>query len=108
MDVAAQVAVAAGLEALKSAGLVPGRSPDPAEWKLPERYRDGTGVVYASSFPAMDAAVGEVMRFLQSKTVGASSAERLVFTLRSRLLRASPIRSWEMTTRPRSRVCCPR
>jgi len=40
----------------------------------------------------MDAAVGEVMRFLQSKTVGAQSAERLVFTLRNRLLRASPDR----------------
>lgn len=59
MDVAAQVAVAAGLEALKSAGLVSGNSSDPEEWVLPEHYRDRTGVVYASSFPAMDAAVGE-------------------------------------------------
>jgi hydroxymethylglutaryl-CoA synthase len=92
MDIAAQVAVAAGLEALKSAGLVSGKSNDPAEWKLPEKYRDSTGVVYASSFPAMDAAVGEVMKFLQSKTVGAASAERLVFTLRNRLLRVSPDR----------------
>lgn len=92
MDIAAQVAVAAGLEALKSAGLVSGKSNDPSEWKLPEQYRDSTGVVYASSFPAMDAAVGEVMRFLQSKTVGAQSAERLVFTLRSRLLRVAPDR----------------
>ena len=92
MDIAAQVAVAAGLEALKSAGLVPGKSNDPSEWKLPEQYRDTTGVVYASSFPAMDAAVGEVMRFLQSKTVGAQSAERLVFTLRNRLLRVAPER----------------
>ena len=71
MDIAAQVAVAAGLEAFKLAGLVPGTSNDPAMWKLPEHLRDSTGVVYASSFPAMDAAVGEVMRFLQSKTVGA-------------------------------------
>ena len=92
MDIAAQVAVAAGLEALKSAGLVSGKSNDPSEWKLPEQYRDTTGVVYASSFPAMDAAVGEVMRFLQSKTVGAASAERLVFTLRNRLLRVAPDR----------------
>lgn len=53
-------------------------------------YRDSTGVVYASSFPAMDAAVGEVMRFLQSKTVGAASSMRLVSALRSRLLRAAP------------------
>lgn len=52
-------------------------------------YRDSTGVVYASSFPAMDAAVGEVMRFLQSKTVGAASSMRLISALRTRLLRAS-------------------
>lgn len=55
MDIAAQVAVAAGLEALKSAGLISGKSNDPNEWKLPEMHRDRTGVVYASSFPAMDA-----------------------------------------------------
>ena len=92
MDIAAQVAVAAGLEALKSAGLVSGKSNDPKEWVLPEQYRESTGVVYASSFPAMDAAVGEVMRFLQSKTVGAADTMRLVSALRSRLLRASPER----------------
>jgi hypothetical protein len=62
MDVAAQVAVAAGMEAeaLKDAGLVSGRTNDRAEWMLPEQYRDTTGVVYASSFRAMDASVGEV------------------------------------------------
>lgn len=89
MDIAAQVAVAAGMEALKSAGLVSGKTNDPKEWMLPEQYRDCTGVVYASSFPAMDAAVGEVMRFLQSKTVGAAPTMRLVTALRSRMLRAS-------------------
>jgi hydroxymethylglutaryl-CoA synthase len=92
MDVAAQVAVAAGMEALKNAGLVCGKSNDPKDWMLPEHYRDSTGVVYASSFPAMDAAVGEVMRFLQSKTVGAADSTRLVTALRNRLVRASPSR----------------
>lgn len=86
MDIAAQIAVAAGLEALKDAGLVSGKSNDPKEWMLPEQYRDSTGVVYASSFPAMDAAVGEVMRFLKSKTVCATESTRLVETLRNRLL----------------------
>jgi len=89
MDIAAQVAVAAGLEALKNAGLVKGTSNKLEDWQLPEKYRDTTGVVYASSFPAMDAAVGEVMRFLQSKTVGAADMMRLISALRSRLLRAS-------------------
>ena len=89
MDIAAQVAVAAGMEALKSAGLVSGRSADPAEWKLPEQYRDTTGVVYASSFPAMDAAVGEVMRYLQSKTVGAADTLSLISALRARMMENS-------------------
>ena len=92
MDVAAQVAVAAGMEALKSAGLVSGKSNDPSEWKLPEQYRDTTGVVYASSFPAMDAAVGEVMRFLRSQQIGAAPTMRLISALRGRFLRASPDR----------------
>ena len=90
MDMAAQVAVAAGLEALKSAGLVSGNSSDKEEWMLPEQYRDGTGVVYASSFPAMDAAVGEVMRFLRSQTVGAAESMNLIYALRDRLIKASP------------------
>lgn len=90
MDVAAQVAVAAGMEALKNAGLVSGKSNDPSDWMLPEKYRDTTGVVYASSFPAMDAAVGEVMRYLQSKTVCAADTMNLVTALRSRLLQALP------------------
>jgi 3-oxoacyl-(acyl-carrier-protein) synthase len=89
MDIAAQVAVAAGLEALKDAGLVSGKSNDPKEWMLPEQYRDTTGVVYASSFPAMDAAVGEVMRFLQSKTVGATESSHLIETIKNRLLLGS-------------------
>jgi 3-oxoacyl-(acyl-carrier-protein) synthase len=90
MDIAAQVAVAAGMEALKSAGLVSGKSADPAEWKLQDRYRDTTGVVYASSFPAMDAAVGEVMRYLQSKTVAAADTLTLISALRDRMIQNSP------------------
>lgn len=90
MDVAAKLAVAAGLEALKNAGLVSGGSEDIKDWQLPEKYRDSTGVVYASSFPAMDAAVGEVMKFLKSKTVSAASTTGLIESLRSRILMASP------------------
>ena len=86
MDVAAQVAVAAGMEALKSAGLVSGLSNHPSEWRLAEDLRDGTGVVYASSFPAMDAAVGEVMRFLNSRTVENATTSSLLRALRSRMI----------------------
>ena len=57
------------LEALQDAGLVRGNSgaPPPAgaaaeNWKLPEELRDSTGVVYASSYPGLDAAVAEVSK----------------------------------------------
>ena len=86
--------MAAGLEAFKSAGLVPGRSNNPAEWNLEERHGNCTVIVYASSFPIMDADMGEVIRFLQSNTEGAQSAERLVFTPRNRLLRA--LLEWQL------------
>lgn len=48
----------AGLEALKDAGIVSGEGD--AGWMLPGHMRDTTGVMYASSFPALDAAIGEV------------------------------------------------
>jgi len=85
MDVAAQVALAAGLEAMKAARLLSGKSSDPSEWKLKEEYQHDTGVVYASSFPAMDAAVGEVMRFLHSTSVEQTTTLSLLKTLRSRV-----------------------
>jgi len=85
MDLASQVAVAAGLEALKDAGLVSGASSNLNDWKLPEHLCESTGIVYASSFPAMDAAVGEVMRFLQSKTIDSADAYRLILALRAKL-----------------------
>ncbi len=69
MDVAAQDALAAGMEALKNTGLVGGKSNDPSEWNIPKKYRDSTDIVHVPSFPAMDTAVEEVIQFLQSKTV---------------------------------------
>ncbi|CAI5728603.1 unnamed protein product [Hyaloperonospora brassicae] len=60
MDKPTQLAVAAGLEAVRSAGLVDGSN---ANWHLPEHMRDSTGVIYATSFPAMDAAVSETSRY---------------------------------------------
>lgn len=54
-----KVAVVAGLEALKDAGIVTGEGEE--GWMLPGHMRDSTGVMYASSYPALDAAIGEVM-----------------------------------------------
>lgn len=57
MDETTQLAVAAGLDALKSAELVD------SKWRLPEPMQASVGVIYAASFPTTSAAVAEVNRF---------------------------------------------
>ncbi|CAM9432976.1 unnamed protein product, partial [Hapterophycus canaliculatus] len=84
----AKVAVVAGLEALKDAGIISGKGE--RGWELPEHMRDATGVMYASSFPALDAAIGEVMRFLRSRSITRAKKGRLVAALREKLAAASP------------------
>uniref|UniRef100_A0AAV1UPM4 Ketosynthase family 3 (KS3) domain-containing protein n=1 Tax=Peronospora matthiolae TaxID=2874970 RepID=A0AAV1UPM4_9STRA len=73
MDEPTKLAVAAGLEAIRSAGLVDEFS---ANWHLPDHMHDSTGVIYATSFPALDAAVSETSRYYEgSKNEGASAYE---------------------------------
>ncbi|CAB1098828.1 unnamed protein product [Ectocarpus sp. CCAP 1310/34] len=88
MDKAVKVAVVAGLEALKDAGIVTGEGE--GGWMLPGHMRDTTGVMYASSFPALDAAIGEVMRFLRSRCITRAKKGQLVAALRERLSAVSP------------------
>ena len=84
MDTVVQIAIAAGLEALKDAGIVKGDG-GMETWTLPEHMRDTTGVVYATSFPALEAAVSEVMRFLHSKQKSMVQSRRLIASLRGQL-----------------------
>lgn len=62
----------AGLEALKDAGIVTGEGE--AGWMLPGHMRDTTGVMYASSFPALDAAIGEVTGLVSAMLAAAVHA----------------------------------
>ena len=65
LDIVSQLAIAAGLEALRDAGIplvrayraTPGKKKVPMGWMLPESLRDGTGVIFASAFPGYDALV---------------------------------------------------
>ena len=84
MDVSVQVAVAAGLEALKDAGIVTG-DPSTGGWVLPESMQATTGVVYATSFPALDTAIAEVSKFFQSKAATYLSVHTIIDSLRTRL-----------------------
>lgn len=63
MDEPTQLAVAAGLDAMKSAKLVEGVS---GKWRLAEQMQSSVGIIYATSFPTMNAAVAEANRFHES------------------------------------------
>lgn len=85
MDRAVQVAVAAGLEALKDAKIVTGEGEGLSGWVLPLSMQDTTGVVYATSFPALDAAIEEVSKFFETKTVKGLQIAEIISGLRNRL-----------------------
>ena len=46
------------------AGIVTGEGEGLSGWELPASMQDTTGVVYATSFPALDTAIAEVSRHL--------------------------------------------
>ncbi|RHY25092.1 hypothetical protein DYB32_008521, partial [Aphanomyces invadans] len=63
MDDASACAVAAGLRALQQAGLVAGTVENGwGNWRLTDALATSTGVLFAASFPALDACVKEVSR----------------------------------------------
>ena len=74
-----------GLEALKDARIVTGEGPNMSGWVLPEHLQETTGVVYATSFPALDAAIEEVSKFFETKTVTGDTVPNVIAALRVRL-----------------------
>ncbi|MHB8634297.1 MAG: SDR family NAD(P)-dependent oxidoreductase [Thermoplasmatota archaeon] len=84
LDRSYQYAIAAGIEALRDAGIPLQRGYAqtttggwlPKEWRLPESLRDGTGVVFAAAFPGMDSLVRDVSRGLAARWSQKSHAER--------------------------------
>lgn len=79
-----QLAVAAGLEALRDAGIVTGAGEGLAGWVLPEHMRQTTGIVYATSFPALDTAISEVTAYFKSKSPEHEDVQKVIAVLRSR------------------------
>jgi acyl transferase domain-containing protein/NAD(P)-dependent dehydrogenase (short-subunit alcohol dehydrogenase family) len=71
LDITTQLAMAAGLDALREAGipLVLTHKPTttgkslPDRWLLPEALRDETGVIFASAFPGGDRFADELKRY---------------------------------------------
>jgi len=85
MDVTTRLAVAAGLEALKDAGIplirVMRRTKSgrelPESWALPPALRKETGVIFASAFPGTASLVDEVTRDVASR-YGSGARSRLI------------------------------
>ena len=83
LDKTFQYAIAAGLEALRDAGIPLVRTylqtsqggHLPKEWKLPEPLRDETGIVFASAFPGYDNLLRDVSRYLADKYAGRTRDE---------------------------------
>eukprot|EP00300_Choanocystis_sp_HF-7_P013356 c18265_g1_i2.p1 GENE.c18265_g1_i2~~c18265_g1_i2.p1 ORF type:complete len:383 (-),score=62.49 c18265_g1_i2:102-1250(-) len=58
--------MAAGLEALRDAGLVKGTYGDAKSWQLPQEFQNATGIIFAASFPALASIVDEMEAFHRS------------------------------------------
>lgn len=71
LDTTYELAIAAGLEALKDAKipLVPSNIDDanPTKWELPKKYQNSTGIIFASSFPVLDTLSEEITSYLENK-----------------------------------------
>lgn len=85
MDVTTQLALMAGIEALKDAGIPLVRQTRstttglelPDAWALPEPLRAGTAVVFASAFPGLVSLVDELTREAASR-YGSGARKRLI------------------------------
>jgi acyl transferase domain-containing protein len=91
LDRVTQLAIAAGIDALRDAGIplvmryktTSKGTQLPERWGLPEALRDETGVIFASAFPGLDAFADEMARYYADH----ERRERLA-TLESLLTRA--------------------
>ncbi len=82
-DISTQLAIAAGIEALRDAGIplvMAYRQTSkgtflPDRWRLPESMADETGVIFGSAFPGLDAMAQEAVKYYEYQGVGKQRAE---------------------------------
>ncbi|MFN2130484.1 MAG: beta-ketoacyl synthase N-terminal-like domain-containing protein, partial [Anaerolineae bacterium] len=92
LDISTQLAIAAGIEALRDAGIplvMRYRTTSkgtylPDRWMLPEGLADETGVIFASAFPGLDRMADEMTRYNEFKSL--SDQLRLLQQLRTRAI----------------------
>lgn len=73
LDTTSKLALAAGIQAMQSARLLPQGG---GSCVLAEEDQEETGVIFASSFPALDSLVEEVEAYVTHKMTAAGEAER--------------------------------
>ncbi|HUT82071.1 MAG TPA: SDR family NAD(P)-dependent oxidoreductase [Candidatus Bathyarchaeia archaeon] len=86
LDITFQLAFAAGIEALRDAGipLVPMKTQTSVGkeitkgWALPESLRDDTGIVFASAFPGYSNLISIISKYLTDKYSKKNKEEKLV------------------------------
>ncbi|MFW9923194.1 MAG: SDR family NAD(P)-dependent oxidoreductase [Candidatus Thorarchaeota archaeon] len=87
LDITFQLAFAAGIEALRDAGipLTPMKVKTSVGkeitkgWALPESLRDDTGIVFASAFPAYSNLISTISRYLSDKFTVKNREEMILF-----------------------------
>ncbi|MHA2098188.1 MAG: SDR family NAD(P)-dependent oxidoreductase [Candidatus Kariarchaeaceae archaeon] len=92
-DTSTELAIAAGLLALRDAGIPLVRSYKktttgsylPGPWTLPEQLQDDTGVIFASAFPGIDKLTKEIQDFNDQRFV--DNSKRLLSNLYSEISR---------------------
>ncbi|MCK6559363.1 SDR family NAD(P)-dependent oxidoreductase [bacterium] len=75
LDIVSQLAIAAGIDALRDAGIplvmryktTTKGTQLPDRWMLPEEMRDDTGVIFASAFPGMDSLTEIISGYYQDR-----------------------------------------
>jgi malonyl CoA-acyl carrier protein transacylase len=92
LDISTQLAIAAGIEALRDAGipLVMNYKKTsrgtflPDRWKLPESMQDETGIIFCSAFPGLDRMAEESEKFTEHQVLTAQldQLQTLMFQLR--------------------------
>jgi malonyl CoA-acyl carrier protein transacylase len=83
IDISTQLAIAAGIEALRDAGIplvmaykqTSTGSFLPDRWKLPEALADETGIIFCSAFPGLDRMAEEAESFYDSQAIEKQIAE---------------------------------
>ena len=114
LDRVTQLAIAAGIDALRDAGIplvmryktTSKGTQLPERWGLPDSLRDDTGVIFGSAFPGCDSFADEMARYYADHARREQLA--MLESLRARAVEATVIPPWCRRSTAASTNCAPR